>query len=60
MNILHTCCVSLVGFDLGPNPSLGGMNVGLNIHQCCHKNFILSCQTHKDENAPQQTKKAQP
>lgn len=49
MNISHTCCVSLVGFDWGPNPSPGCMNVGLNIHQMLsQKLYPLLSTTHKD------------
>lgn len=55
MNISHTCCVSLVGFDWGPNPSLGCMNVGLNIHQMLSQNFMLSCQPRiKAETGPRE------
>lgn len=47
MNISDTCCVSLVGFDWGPNPSLGCMNVGLNIHQMLsQKVYPLLSTTH--------------
>lgn len=61
MNISHTCCVSLVGFDWGPNPSLGCMNVGLNIHQMLSQNFMLSCQPRiKAETGPVKAKEAQP
>lgn len=62
MNISLTCCVSLVGFDWGPNPSLRCMNVGLNIHQMLsQKLYPLLSTTHKDTNRPlTQTKEAQP
>lgn len=53
MNISHTCCVSLVGFDWGPNPSLGCMNVGLNIHQMLsQKLYPLLSTTQKGRNRP--------
>lgn len=53
MNISLTCCVSLVGFDWGPNPSLRCMNVGLNIHQMLsEKLYPLLSTTHKDTNRP--------
>lgn len=51
MNISLTCCVSLVGFDWGPNPSLQCMNVGLNIHQMLsQKLYPLLSTTHKGTN----------
>lgn len=51
MNILHTCCVSLVGFDWGPSPSPRCMNVGLNIHQMLsQKLYALLSTTYKDGN----------
>jgi len=54
MNILHTCCVSLVDFDLGLNPSSVSMNVGLNIHQMLsQKLYPLLSATHKDGNTHQ-------
>lgn len=53
MNISLTCCVSLVGFDWGPNPSLRCMNVGLNIHQMLsQKLYPLLSTTHKDTSRP--------
>lgn len=53
MNISLTCCVSLVGFDWGPNPSLRCMNVGLNIHQMLsQKLYPLLSTTHKGTNSP--------
>lgn len=53
MNISLTCCVSLVGFDWGPNPSLRCMNVGLNIHQMLsQKLYPLLSTTHKGTNRP--------
>lgn len=62
MNISHTCCVSLVGFDWGPNPSLGRMNVGLNIHQMLSQKLYLPLSTsHKGgKQAPAQAKVVQP
>lgn len=62
MNISHTCCVSLVDLDWGPNPSLGCMNVGLNIHQMLsQKLYPLLSTTHKGEKqATVQAKEAQP
>lgn len=61
MNISLTCCVSLVGFDWGPNPSLRCMNVGLNIHQMLsQKLYPLLSTTHRHKQAPTRTRGAQP
>lgn len=61
MNISLTCCVSLVGFDWGPNPSLRCMNVGLNIHQMLsQKLYPLLSTTQRHKQAPTRTRGAQP
>lgn len=63
MNISHTCCVSLVGFDWGPSPSPLCMNVGLNIHQMLsQKLYPLLSAAHKCRNGapPAQARGAQP
>lgn len=60
MNILHTCCVSLVASDLGLNPSPGSMNVGLNIHQMLsQKLYPLLSTTHEDGNTSCRANEAQ-
>lgn len=56
MNISHTCCVSLVGFNWGPSPSLLCMNVGLNIHQMLsQKLYPLLSTAHECRNRPPST-----
>lgn len=55
-------CVSLVGFDWGPNPSLIRMNVGWNIHQMLsQKLYPLLSTAHRGAiSPPVQTNEAQP
>lgn len=61
MNISLTCCVSLAGFDWGPNPSLQCMNDGLNIHQTLsQKLYPLLSTTHKGTNSPPHTNQRSP